>query len=97
MINGNDYITMYARKGSDREISGQIMADLLMDDTVSSTDMFDDLCYYYAEHSSKDYHDGMNAALRVLTTYDLHEIAEMVHKESNDIDEDDDGDGDEDL
>ena len=87
MIDGVDYVLLYARKGGVKDISSEIMTDLLMDTNVSTYRMFEDLCNRYVDSGNADFQEGIDFALRVLTNYDLHQIAEMVHEEAGDDDE----------
>ena len=61
----------------DREKSSEVMASLLMDDKVSSYEMFEDLASAYHLHGS-EYRNGMDLALSILTGHKLVEIAEIV-------------------
>lgn len=64
----------------DKEKTAEIMAELLMDDTVSSYEMFEDASYDYL-HGNADYRKGMDQAFSILIGHNLSETAkEMLRR-----------------
>lgn len=67
-----------ALKEGDKEVSADVMADLLMDDSNSSYEMFEELATAYVNHTDEAYRKGLNDACSVLTGYYLERIADDI-------------------
>lgn len=62
------------------DISADVMSRLLMDDKVSSENMFEDLADAYI-YGSEEFRSGLDRAVSILTKYSLVEIARLIEKE----------------
>ncbi len=61
---------------SDRELSAEIMSELLMDDNFSTWKMFEELASIYID--SPKLREGIDLTLSTLTGYNMEEISEKV-------------------
>lgn len=61
----------------DREISAEVLSELLMDDQWSTWKMFEGLAYDYLTGSA-DVRKGIDLACSALTGWDLSSIAEQI-------------------
>lgn len=61
----------------DREISAEVMSELLLDDHWSTWKMFEDLASDYL-NGSDDVRKGIDLACSALTGWDLSSIAEQI-------------------
>ncbi len=61
-----------------RDISAEVMAELLMDDSVTSYEMFEELEYIHDEEKYDN--ETLDKVLMALTNYNFEEIKEMVKK-----------------
>lgn len=66
-----------ALEASDYDKSSVVMADLLMDTDVSTHKMFEDLAGRYLDGNS-EFRKGIDAALTILLTFNMKEVAEKV-------------------
>lgn len=74
----------YTADECERIISADVMARLLMDDEVSSEDMFEDLADAY-RYGSEEFRSGLDKAVSILTKYSLVEIAGLIEKEGKSL------------
>ena len=63
-----------------REESAKKMAELLMDDTVSTYKMFEELCSLYID-GSEEAREAIERTVAILTNYRLTSIAEQLLQE----------------
>ncbi len=61
-----------------RDISAEVMAELLMDDSVTSYEMFEEIEYIHDEEKYDN--ETLDKVLMALTNYNFEEIKEMVKK-----------------
>ena len=66
---------------SDRDTTAEIMAELLMDDSVSTYGAFEDIYLRYAS-GTDEFRKGVDAALTILTGLDFAGIARRVTERS---------------
>ena len=66
------------------DISAEVMAGLLMDEEVSTEDMFENLANAY-RYGSEEFRSGLDRALSILTKYSLVEIARLIEKEGESL------------
>lgn len=69
-----------------RDLTAEYMAELLMDDSNSSYEMFEELVSSYL-NGNTDYRNGLNAACSILTGYNLQSIAEEIIEKSKEAKE----------
>ena len=67
-----------ALKEDDKEVSADVMADLLMDDSNSTYEMFEELAAAYVNNTDESYRKGLNDACSVLTGCYLERIADDI-------------------
>ncbi len=62
--------------------AAQLMSDLLMDDTVTTCDMYESLCRAYI-NGNDDVRKGINRALEILTRYKLEDITKRLMEDED--------------
>lgn len=72
----------------DREITAEVMSELLMDDHWSTWKMFEGLASDYLSGSA-DVQKGINLACSALTGWDLSSIAEQMLERAAELEDED--------
>ena len=73
----NELISIVMDMDYDLEVSADIMAALLMDDSVSTWEVYEDLSCRWVD-GSDEFRRGMDCAIGMLTGYYLNDIAGKV-------------------
>lgn len=68
----------------DREITAEVMSELLMDDSWSTWKMFEGLASDYL-NGSTDVQKGINLACSALTGWDLSSIADQILERASEM------------
>ena len=67
---------------ADPDEAAQLMSDLLMDDTVTTCDMYESLCRAFIG-GNDDVRKGINRALEILTRYNLEDITKRLMEDED--------------
>lgn len=77
-----DILNELMEQNYDREVSSDELSQLLMDDHITTSYVFENLACEYL-HGSKEYREGIDKALYCLLSYNMKDVAKLIKEAVN--------------